>query len=337
MSDEAIVKELQKEHGGWDNMMSKVLGEEGRVLHIDAYGDVKVNMGGASCIFNPKALRSDESFCGVYIIKDPKNEVKMTEIIGKGGFGEVWKGQWRGNPVAVKLLTTDGSQDSEVEKEVAIHKRALHPNIVQIMAVGHQRTPANAMIVMQFIDGSNLSTVIFKDGNPYEFMQKVRLSRDLLSAITFLHHCKILHLDIKPQNIIVESRTKKPYLCDLGLAHIKTRSTMSRPSFVPAKGTFTYMPPECCTAEDDNMPATSACDVWALSCTFLEFFSGQSVWPRTFNQMALLRKFMGADVMPGSVEKLEQNIKKILKPCFQKEPSKRPSAESMMQQFSGLR
>eukprot|EP00057_Strongylocentrotus_purpuratus_P031361 XP_784379.3 PREDICTED: E3 ubiquitin-protein ligase MIB2 isoform X1 [Strongylocentrotus purpuratus] len=285
---------------------------------------------------SPRGSLSDDSFCGVHIIKDPKNEVKLKEIIGRGGFGEVWKGQWRGTPVAVKLLIREGSQDSEVEQEVAVHKRALHPNIVQLMAVGHQRSPGNAMIVMQLIDGSNLSTVIFQDGNPYEFMQKVQLSRDLLSAVTFLHHCKILHLDIKPQNIIVESKTKKPYLCDLGLAHIKTRSTMSRATVVAARGTVTYMPPECCTSDDGNMSATSASDVWALACTFLEFFTGQSVWPRTINRMALIRRFMGDDVMPATVDKLQPNIKKILKPCFQKELSKRPSAESMMQQFSGL-
>ncbi|XP_030843124.1 E3 ubiquitin-protein ligase MIB2 [Strongylocentrotus purpuratus] len=285
---------------------------------------------------SPRSSLSDDSFCGVHIIKDPKNEVKLKEIIGKGGFGEVWKGQWRGTPVAVKLLNREGSQDSEVEQEVAIHKRALHPNIVQLMAVGHQRTPGCAMIVMQLIDGSNLGTVIFQDGNPYEFTLKVRLSRDLLSAVTFLHHCKILHLDIKPQNVIIESKTKKPYLCDLGLAHIKTRSTMSRATLVTARGTFTYMPPECGTSEDGNMSATSASDVWSLACTLLEFFSGQSVWPKTINPMALLCRFMGDDVMPANVEKLQPNIKKILKPCFHKVPSKRPSAESMMQQFSGL-
>ena len=71
----------------------------------------------------------DDSFCGVHIIKDPKNEVKLKEIIGRGGFGEVWKGQWRGTPVAVKLLNREGSQDSEVEQEVAIHKYAISSSL----------------------------------------------------------------------------------------------------------------------------------------------------------------------------------------------------------------
>ncbi|XP_054768825.2 E3 ubiquitin-protein ligase MIB2-like [Lytechinus pictus] len=284
---------------------------------------------------SPRGSQSDD-FSGVHVIEDPKNEVKLMEMIGKGGFGEVWKGNWRGTPVAIKILTTEGSQESEVEQEVAVHKRALHPNIVQLMAVGHQRSPSNSMIVMQLINGSDLNTIIFKEGNPYDFLTKVRLSRDLLSAITFLHHCNILHLDIKPQNVMVESSTKKPYLCDLGLAHIKSRSTMSCHTAVPAKGTFMYMPPEACTAIGGDMSASTASDVWSLACTFIELYLGESVWPRTMHQMALLGKFMSDDVVPASVKNLKPEIKKVLEPCFQKESSKRPSAESLMQQFSGL-
>ncbi|XP_030843382.1 E3 ubiquitin-protein ligase MIB2-like [Strongylocentrotus purpuratus] len=285
---------------------------------------------------SPRGPLSDESFCGFHVIMDPKKVIRE-EMIGKGGFGEVWKGQWEGKPVAVKVLTTDGSQDSEVEKEIAIHKCARHRNIVRIMAVCHQRSPAQALIVMQLIEGSNLNTVIFLDDNPFDYLEKVELSKDLLSAVTFLHQSKILHLDIKPHNVIVESKTKKPYLCDLGLAHIKTRSIMSCPSLLPARGTIRYMPPECFTRKDGNMPASSACDVWSLACTLLEVFSGQCVWPTVPNPAAVLcNTFAGADVMPASVKDLAPNIKKILKPCFQKEPSERPSAESMMQQFSGL-
>eukprot|EP00057_Strongylocentrotus_purpuratus_P017590 XP_011672064.1 PREDICTED: uncharacterized protein LOC105442035 [Strongylocentrotus purpuratus] len=182
-----------------------------------------------------------------------------------------------------------------------------------------------------------LSEYASRDDNPFDYLEKVELSKDLLSAVTFLHQSKILHLDIKPHNVIVESKTKKPYLCDLGLAHIKTRSIMSCPSLLPARGTIRYMPPECFTRKDGNMPASSACDVWSLACTLLEVFSGQCVWPTVPNPAAVLcNTFAGADVMPASVKDLAPNIKKILKPCFQKEPSERPSAESMMQQFSGL-
>ena len=84
----------------------------------------------------------DDSFSGVHIIKDPKTEVKISEMIGKGGFGEVYKGQWRGTPVAVKLLTTDGSQDAEVEQEVAIHKYVI-PFSINHISLHHDPINSN--------------------------------------------------------------------------------------------------------------------------------------------------------------------------------------------------
>ena len=135
----------------------------------------------------------------------------------------------------------------------------------------------------------------------------------------------------------LEKMIMKPYLCDLGLAHIKTRCSMSQSSHLTnVRGTMRYMPPEALQHDEEGMRATSAFDVWSLACTFLELFTGESVWPPLMNQMALIVKLMGPNVTPAGVEKLDANVKRIVKPCFEKTPSKRPSAENLMQEFSGL-
>ena len=100
------------------------------------------------------------------------------------------------------------------------------------------------------------------------------------------------------------------------------------------RGTLLYMPPEA--LELDGMHASGACDVWSLACTVLELFTSEHVWNPAMGQFGLIHKLMGSDVTPTGVEKLDGKVKEILKPCFQKIPSSRPSAETMMQEFSGL-
>ncbi|XP_072174703.1 uncharacterized protein [Diadema setosum] len=279
--------------------------------------------------------KHDESFTGVHIIEDPDEDLEQGEVIGRGGYGEVRTGRWRGTEVAIKIMCSEGNRMDDVESEVSIHKRAIHPNIVQLMAVGHKLN--QAVLVMQLIRGKNLMKVIFDDGNPLSFEQKVRVSRDLSSAVTYLHHCKILHLDIKPGNVILEAATSRPYLCDLGLAHIKSCSSLST-TFVDARGTPSYMPPEAlCTDKRGTIKATSASDVWSLAGTLLELFTGKYLWPR-MNLFALTWKFASGDVTPPGVQSkdLDDRVRAMISPCFQKDPKDRPTADILMQGFSGL-
>eukprot|EP00057_Strongylocentrotus_purpuratus_P007733 XP_011662207.1 PREDICTED: E3 ubiquitin-protein ligase mib1 [Strongylocentrotus purpuratus] len=112
---------------------------------------------------NPSAEKAPkpkkkQDFEGVHRISP--DELNLGETVGRGAFGEVKKAVWRGTTVAVKIISTAGSKKDEVEKEVSIHKRARHPNIVALMAVGHRI--GQALIVMEFIDGMNLHDVIFR-------------------------------------------------------------------------------------------------------------------------------------------------------------------------------
>ncbi|XP_063965587.1 E3 ubiquitin-protein ligase MIB2-like isoform X3 [Lytechinus pictus] len=172
-------------------------------------------------------------------------DLKMGSVVGTGQYGVVHRATWRGTTVAVKKISVVGSKKDEVEKEVSIHRQATHPNIVKMMALGYECT--DAYLVMQFIEGPSLDKIIFPDRDDpkihLDWSTKLGISRDVLQAVTFMHASNILHLDIKPANILVEATTNRPFICDMGLAHIKNRNDMTQ-STMHIRGTPQFMPPE---------------------------------------------------------------------------------------------
>ncbi|XP_071506386.1 uncharacterized protein [Diadema antillarum] len=266
------------------------------------------------------------------------NELDLHESLGKGSFGQVYRGRWRGTQVAIKKLPLEGSSRSQVEKEVAIHKQATHPNIVQLMALGYNET--NAFLVMAFIKGPTLHEAIFsKTGKKLKLTttQKNTMSRDILSAVAFMHSTKLIHLDIKPGNILLEHLTLKPYLCDLGLSHLKQQAEMSSSTMITgARGTYMYMAPELVLEEERGGSFTGAQDVWSVASTLVELFGETQMYDDKMRPVHLIRRFMHGKFEPESLKSVEPAHRKILTPCFSGKSKDRPSAMELLEQFEEL-
>ncbi|XP_030843500.1 E3 ubiquitin-protein ligase MIB2 [Strongylocentrotus purpuratus] len=266
------------------------------------------------------------------------SDLDMGPVVGKGQFGVVHRASWRGTPVAVKKISMMGSRKDEIEKEVAIHRRACHPNIVQMMALGYQGR--EAFLVMQFIEGPSLHTVIFPDRDdvkiPLDWAKKLQISCEVLQAVTFMHACNILHLDIKPANILVESATIRPYICDLGLAHIKNRNLMSQ-SAVNIRGTPCFMPPEALGATEPGYRHSNKHDIWSVAGTLVELYSNKRLWGDSVHPLALMARILtGQMSKPESLTAVDSKVQKILEPCFRQKPEKRPAASDLLDQFNDL-
>ncbi|XP_071494341.1 E3 ubiquitin-protein ligase mind-bomb-like [Diadema antillarum] len=280
----------------------------------------------------PTKRPAQGAFGGIHYIE--RSELHLGDTVGRGGFGEVKKAVWRGTTVAVKILPTAGSQDSEVKKEISIHKQVRHPNIVPLMAVAHE--VGQALVVMEFINGHDLYHVLFekkcRERIPLTWELKMAISLDLLTALTYLHASKILHLDIKPSNVMVAYGSSRAYLCDLGLAHIKTRSAMSLSTSVRGpRGTMLYMAPEIAEHHGAGW-ACAANDIWSIACTFLELFVEKRLWDG-MDLLAVMQKMLKPAAKPPILPKASPQIRKLLEPCFERDPQTRPSAETLLEQF----
>ena len=137
-----------------------------------------------------------------------KEEITLSDEIGCGLFGVVYKASWAGTNVAVKVLKMRNARrlQTVIETEVRVHGMIRHPNIVQIMAVSILKN--SIYIVSEYIDGLNLDDVIFGEVEgstkfTLEGHDKVWVGRQISQAVAYLHNLKppVVHRDIKPANV----------------------------------------------------------------------------------------------------------------------------------------
>jgi eukaryotic-like serine/threonine-protein kinase len=129
-------------------------------------------------------------------------------------------------------------------------------------------------IVLEFVEGPRLSTLIRRFG-PLETEQAAALAVEIASALHYLHGLDVVHLDVKPKNLIMGA---PPRLIDLSIA----RSFTDAASLTVPVGTDVYMAPEQCRPQQGSVGP--AADVWGLGVTLYESLVGEPAFPRGSRQ-----------------------------------------------------
>ncbi|KAL2347807.1 hypothetical protein Fmac_001807 [Flemingia macrophylla] len=204
----------------------------------------------------------------------------FSNLIGKGGFGDVYKGELPDHRVvAVKCLKNVTGGDAEFWAEVTIIARMHHLNLVRLW--GFCAEKGQRILVYEHIPGGSLDKYLFRvnSRNPkdqsgprpvLDWSMRYRIALGVARAIAYLHEeCLewVLHCDIKPENILLGDDFC-PKISDFGLAKLRKKEdmvTMSR-----RRGTPGYMAPEWITAD----PITSKADVYSFGMVLLELVSG---------------------------------------------------------------
>lgn len=231
----------------------------------------------------------------------------FSNLIGKGGFGDVYKGELADHRVvAVKCLKNVAGGDAEFWAEVTIIARMHHLNLVRLW--GFCAEKGQRILIYEYIPGGSLDKYLFRaksqkvnnsnntttstesggdgDGNESDPNQKnsvntqekpvldwnmrYRISLGVARAIAYLHEeCLewVLHCDIKPENILLGDDCC-PKISDFGLAKLRKKEDMVTMS--RRRGTPGYMAPEWITAD----PITSKADVYSFGMVLLELVSG---------------------------------------------------------------
>lgn len=224
---------------------------------------------------------------------------ELSEIIGEGGFGRVYKANHLllKKSVAVKILLSD-MQNAEVLSRFQTEARATnqlsHQNIVAVFDYGTSPRP---YLVMEYVDGRTLDLIIKEEG-PLSIERFISLFSQICQGMSHAHEKNLLHRDLKPGNIIVDRNTDIPKILDFGIVKVfeedKTASGVTM-------GSPPYMSPEQCMGK--NLDARA--DVYSLGCVMYETLSGRKAFDGENAVECMYKHF---NVSPRPIGELREDL-----------------------------
>ncbi|NLE43841.1 MAG: Stk1 family PASTA domain-containing Ser/Thr kinase [Chloroflexi bacterium] len=200
---------------------------------------------------------------------DDRYEVIRT--LGAGGMAEVYLAEDRvlGRQVALKVLSSRFTHDEQFierfRREASSAAGLNHPNIVQIYDRGEAE--GTYYIAMEYLDGRSLKEIIVKYA-PLSPDLIASVAVQIVEALRFAHRRDIIHRDIKPQNMIVDSEGRVK-VTDFGIARAGSASTMTEAGSI--LGTAHYLSPE----QAQGLPVEAASDLYSLGVVMYEMATGK--------------------------------------------------------------
>jgi eukaryotic-like serine/threonine-protein kinase len=245
----------------------------------------------------------------------------VVRLLGGGDRYEAWLG-WDDHLcalVVVKLLRPDqverSSARAAIAREADVLSSLAHPAVVRLF--GADVDGPRPYLVLEFLDGPRLSTLLRRYG-PLSPEQVVSLAAEVASALGYLHNERLLHLDVKPQNIIMSAR---PKLIDLSIARRFDEVAL----LTAPLGTDAYMAPEQCLPEMlGDIGAWS--DVWGLGATLFEAANGY----RPFRARSVGEPHPQLREAPAAFHpRVPPALADAISGCLAREPADRPQVAAV--------
>jgi len=264
---------------------------------------------------------------------------KITDKLGEGGMGEVWRAEDTnlGREVAIKVLPEAFAQDAErmarFEREARVLAALDHPHIAAIF--GLEEAEGRKFLVMQLAEGEDLKDLVSRGQLPLQ--KTVKIALQIAEALEAAHDKGIIHRDLKPANVKVSSDGQVKVL-DFGLAkaldpgdpNSSGSGSLSLSPTLTAQmtevgvllGTAAYMSPEQARGELADRRA----DVWAFGVVLMEMLTGKTVYAgRTVSDTlaGVLAREPEWQELPDDTPR---RIRKLLERCLEKETPDRLQA-----------
>ncbi|XP_075345334.1 tyrosine-protein kinase Fer-like isoform X3 [Mycteria americana] len=269
------------------------------------------------------------------VVKDKKwalnhEDVTLGELLGKGNFGEVYKGTLKDKtPVAVKTCKEDLPQELKIKflSEARILKQYDHPNIVKLIGICTQRQPI--YIVMELVSGGDFLSFLRKKKDELKTKQLVKFSLDAASGMAYLESKNCIHRDLAARNCLVDENNILK-ISDFGMSRQEDDGVYSSSGLkqIPIKWTA----PEAL----NYGRYTSESDVWSFGILLWETFSlGVCPYPGMTNQQA--REQVEKGYRMSAPQKCPEEIYKIMQRCWAYKPENRPKFSEIQKALSSIK
>lgn len=250
---------------------------------------------------------------------------RIVALLGSGGMGEVYRADdlKLHQVVALKFLSTELATDEkrlrDLHEEVRVARTVSHPNVCRVYDIAEVGTPDGVLhhfISMEYVDGENLEATLRRIGRLPED-KAIEIARQLCNGLAAIHDQGLLHRDLKPTNILIDSRGVAK-IADFGLAALglDDHGTLTA-------GTPGYMAPEVLKSEGVSVRS----EVYALGLVLYEMFTGVAAY-RGQHPAELLRLQRETDpALPSTIlELINPAVERVIEQCLERDPARRPSS-----------
>jgi serine/threonine-protein kinase len=250
----------------------------------------------------------------------------VEKLLGEGGMGQVYAAKQPviGKRVAIKILKSAFSNDAELVRRFLGEARAVnkigHPNIIDIFSFG-QLPDGRQYFVMEFLEGETLGERIARE--PLAPEEAKRLLAQACNALEAAHREKVVHRDLKPDNLwIARPKHGESFIkvLDFGIAKLVETELVNVTQTGVTMGTPMYMSPEQCIGQNVDHRT----DIYAMGAMLYQIFAGRLPFDgRTFAEV-VAQQLTAVPGPPSQFRPMSAKLEQVILACLEKDAGKRP-------------
>ncbi|XP_051132242.1 serine/threonine-protein kinase STY46-like [Andrographis paniculata] len=248
--------------------------------------------------------------------------LKFESKIASGSCGDLYKGTYRSQEVAIKILKADSLNNEmqrEFAQEVYIMRKVRHKNVVQF--IGACTKHPNLCIVTEYMSAGSIYDYLHKRKGTFKLSALLKVASDVSKGMNYLHQNNIIHRDLKAANLLMDEN-EVVKVADFGVARVKAQTGV----MTAETGTYRWMAPEVIEHKAYDHKA----DVFSFGVVLWELLTGKI----PYEYLTPLQAAVGVvqkGLRPTIPKHTHPKLVELLESCWQQDPALRPDFAEIME------
>ncbi|KAL6079419.1 Tyrosine-protein kinase abl1 [Balamuthia mandrillaris] len=255
------------------------------------------------------------------------SELTFGEEIGRGAFGLVRKGEWRGTSVAIKQILAEHNEELEqMRSEIEIMQNLRpHGNVLLLLGICEDES-ANHYVVTEFMGRGDLRHFLMSSEGQsmVDHQMMLKMAKEIAVGLSHLHSEGITHRDLSARNLLLANNLTIK-ISDFGLSRLKKDPQAEEQTTASEVGPLKWMAPESISSRTYSHKS----DVWSYGVVLWEIANfGEEPYPGLTPVQVALQVTKGST--PEMPENIPEVLRDIMKACWQFDPKDRPTMEEVV-------